>query len=269
MKNMHFCALLGGLLTSGFALADTPNYSYTIEVSENLIGKYALDDYGTYSGIEFLDYKVFNQKTTTTAKALSTFQESGKWYQRTEYTDTYGYDYSYQEATATRRDLSLIFQYPVTGEQFVDLTMTTDSPANYRVSVSARYGSDTSPRGFTRSISPSLGLVIDGSPSSVLGQSWGDQTDWSANATGVVNSSFEAILEAPKGGAINQVFATLLSDYIYGDFRSGHDSYVQSVRISDVELLAPPVPEPESYAMLLAGLGLMGAVARRRSKKSQ
>ena len=27
-----------------------------------------------------------------------------------------------------------------------------------------------------------------------------------------------------------------------------------------------PVPEPESYAMLLAGLGLMGAVAKRRKK---
>lgn len=29
-------------------------------------------------------------------------------------------------------------------------------------------------------------------------------------------------------------------------------------------LVAMPVPEPESYAMLLAGLGLLGAVARRR-----
>ena len=29
-----------------------------------------------------------------------------------------------------------------------------------------------------------------------------------------------------------------------------------------------PVPEPESYAMLLAGLGLMGTIARRRSRKA-
>lgn len=35
--------------------------------------------------------------------------------------------------------------------------------------------------------------------------------------------------------------------------------------IYEVPLL--PVPEPESYAMLLAGLGLMGAVARRRKAK--
>jgi secreted PhoX family phosphatase len=29
-----------------------------------------------------------------------------------------------------------------------------------------------------------------------------------------------------------------------------------------------PVPEPETYAMLLAGLGLMGATARRRNRKA-
>lgn len=31
-------------------------------------------------------------------------------------------------------------------------------------------------------------------------------------------------------------------------------------------VVAAPVPEPESFAMLLAGLGLMGAIARRRNK---
>ncbi|TFW17729.1 FxDxF family PEP-CTERM protein [Duganella callida] len=31
---------------------------------------------------------------------------------------------------------------------------------------------------------------------------------------------------------------------------------------------ALPVPEPETYAMLLGGLGILGAVARRKSKKS-
>lgn len=32
--------------------------------------------------------------------------------------------------------------------------------------------------------------------------------------------------------------------------------------------ITAPVPEPETYAMLLAGLGLMGAVARRRKNRS-
>lgn len=31
--------------------------------------------------------------------------------------------------------------------------------------------------------------------------------------------------------------------------------------------MAPAVPEPETYAMLLAGVGLMGAIARRRQRK--
>lgn len=34
--------------------------------------------------------------------------------------------------------------------------------------------------------------------------------------------------------------------------------------LDNVKLVAAPVPEPETYAMLLAGLGLMGAAARRR-----
>ena len=34
-------------------------------------------------------------------------------------------------------------------------------------------------------------------------------------------------------------------------------------------LATAPIPEPESYAMLLAGLGVMGAIAVRRNKRKQ
>lgn len=36
--------------------------------------------------------------------------------------------------------------------------------------------------------------------------------------------------------------------------------------LDNVSVSAAPVPEPENYAMLLAGLGLVGLVARRRAK---
>jgi hypothetical protein len=33
-------------------------------------------------------------------------------------------------------------------------------------------------------------------------------------------------------------------------------------------MVAAPVPEPETYAMMLAGLGLLGFAARRRKQKA-
>jgi hypothetical protein len=35
-----------------------------------------------------------------------------------------------------------------------------------------------------------------------------------------------------------------------------------------IDAVPPPVPEPETYTMLLAGMGLVGAVARRRQKRA-
>jgi len=42
----------------------------------------------------------------------------------------------------------------------------------------------------------------------------------------------------------------------------------KDIVIDSVYVVAAPVPEPETYAMMLAGLGLMGAVARRRKSKA-
>ncbi|MFC0166892.1 FxDxF family PEP-CTERM protein [Pseudoduganella danionis] len=44
------------------------------------------------------------------------------------------------------------------------------------------------------------------------------------------------------------------------------DSYGTS--LDKVSLVAAPIPEPETYGMLLAGLALVGAVARRKARKA-
>jgi len=64
--------------------------------------------------------------------------------------------------------------------------------------------------------------------------------------------------------------ASLVPSLMLGSFyaRVGH-SFAWAEVQSDVTLVAfrditTPVPEPETYAMLVAGLGVMGFVARRR-----
>lgn len=53
------------------------------------------------------------------------------------------------------------------------------------------------------------------------------------------------------------------TDFSNSNFPNGAPS---SLSITCVECV-PPVPEPESYAMLLAGLGLLGFMARRMKQK--
>lgn len=55
----------------------------------------------------------------------------------------------------------------------------------------------------------------------------------------------------------------------YQDFynhKTALSSYSLAVRDGDVAV--SPIPEPETYAMMLAGLGLLGVMARRRKQKA-
>ena len=54
---------------------------------------------------------------------------------------------------------------------------------------------------------------------------------------------------------------------INGGWRSGSNIWLNSsADWSRVVLVAAPVPEPETYALLLAGLGMVGTMARRRKQ---
>jgi hypothetical protein len=72
------------------------------------------------------------------------------------------------------------------------------------------------------------------------------------SAVGSVSMTIDPTGTAPAFYTVNQAVA----------FPAGSYKYTSNLKT------VSPVPEPESYAMLLAGLGLMGAIARRRSRKA-
>lgn len=54
-----------------------------------------------------------------------------------------------------------------------------------------------------------------------------------------------------------------------GTFHPGYGGAGEHVALDNLTFNAAPVPEPESFAMLLAGLGVLAGVARRRQRTSQ
>ena len=99
--------------------------------------------------------------------------------------------------------------------------------------------------------------------------------DKASALTGTLTSSAGGVVTFSSVGTIN-VSGAQWSNLSFvnlevplGNFICGSTTDCPSVLFDNVVLRATvPVPEPESYAMLLAGLGLMGFVARRRKQKA-
>jgi len=96
------------------------------------------------------------------------------------------------------------------------------------------------------------------------------------NVTNLVNAWRDETLE--NNGFV--VFPEVLSIYPGGSINNNYTSFGLSGAeaasrpalifgsVSNPDLILRPVPEPETYAMLLAGLGLLGFMARRRKESA-
>ena len=82
-----------------------------------------------------------------------------------------------------------------------------------------------------------------------------DGTELFANSSAATLQTWAAVTQVNVGSYVD--FAINANGADAGD----------STRFTAQGLVVSAVPEPESYAMLLAGLGIVGAVARRKSRK--
>ena len=79
-------------------------------------------------------------------------------------------------------------------------------------------------------------------------------------------SSYNPAFVTANGGTVGSAFSVLATGIASGKaYLNIHTSFVGGGEIRAF-LVPSPVPEPETYALMLAGLGLVGVAARRRSK---
>jgi len=165
-------------------------------------------------------------------------------------------------------------------------------PTNVSPTLRLEYAGDASTNQLGIWSAGSQQLIFNGSATSgsIANIRWDTLTTGeilSGGGTGIVTGTFSGISATSFGFFLNGASGAIFSDdsknggealmlayasnsapndwmFAFEDTKGGDRDFNDMVfRVSD---LVSAVPEPETYAMLLAGLGLMGFVARRRQR---
>lgn len=287
MKIKTISFLMSGLFAAQFASANV-EFSSTLTTSGNLAGNYSFYDSGV------LDYSYSNwvgnwvpPTISQTSTVLRTYQDAGQWFQDVSVQTLETFTQSTQMQSGQRIDLSYWLNGPVVGDQTISLKGILSGAQGWSASVWASGTPGSIVVGDNEfQVSPMLKVNVDESPltpysytysnsaseSPTLGAtpsaSWYAYSNSQFGSSGVpINDSFEAKAAAALGGSISGLGVQLMSPVTLGEIQT--ETFTRDLGTQLVtQAIAAPVPEPETYAMMLAGLGLVGGIARRRKQAS-
>ncbi len=190
----------------------------------------------------------------TTVGGVSTYNATPDW----QLKDTFGYSLNGQE--------KIVFE----GQNFSisdDTTKAETSENGYLhtfatlTGMNGNVNKDYNGRGVSKAIDTGWSKAEDGLASDVLSV-WG--TD-SLGQSKVDPYSLTLSFKGTGGKLVHRNFGDTTWTDVAG-YTLNADSTITASVTGMGEFAVAAVPEPESYAMLLAGLGLLGFVARRRNK---
>ena len=128
---------------------------------------------------------------------------------------------------------------------------------------------EASPSSFLLAGAPTSTFTLN---SFVIAGAWGSQTlsVQGFNDGGLLYSSAVSVTNlaqtfSPGWAGIDELRISVGPSYV--NFGLGGSGQHWALDNLTIDQSAAPVPEPETYAMMLAGLGLLGAAARRRKQK--
>jgi hypothetical protein len=241
LKQMSLVLATAGLLTSGMAQAELINRGGGLLYDDVLNVTWLQDaNYAKTSGYD-ADGRMNWGEANTWASSLNISRFAGEsltgW--RLAANTPVGADWNYDWST----DGSTDFAFNVTSPH---------SELSYMYYVNLGLKGFFSPAG---ALQPDGGIFPNGT--------YGAQADVGLVKNLHSDVYWSGTAYAPDSANYAWVFGTI--DGFQGDSGLYHEFYTWAVRPGDV---AAAMPEPETYAMLLAGLGLLGAGVKRRRRRS-
>jgi hypothetical protein len=271
VKKNVLLPLLGGLALSSAALAST---DYTLTTSANFEGHYTFNDSGLYvsNGSDWLGQtSVIN----TQATVLNTFQDATthQWFARTEFKTIETSTTTYQNYTRSGRNFYLQGDSSIT-DNWLELGLTPSAGlTTFDLYARGTVGYITSGRGNNHVVLPALDLSIGASTVSGTWNTWNNGngvTDANAYLTGSLPgdglTNVQLVLEAAPHANVSELYFNMYGAKTLGTIGTYSWTNTTNTWVSDVAINAP-VPEPQTYALLLAGLLMVGSTARRRSRR--